>query len=665
MIHIYRMTRYPDVDKIIFQGTDDTVKNFKLRFPLRVQPTKMGFEEGWFTWLRDDYREKFFAPIHSFFQAHYSPPEIRLSCFQSKNALSELWPKEVWRQKVSDAIQTLFSKNGYTAQPNPHGESVDVVPSKPSFQIENVEVYWAVGYWVEIGNDRKPVLWCYDRFLTLLDGRPASLEQIGRALGEDSHILQKIRHFTTRNAEEQFNILRRFVKHITPLTACENIAFSDEPVAAKDAGFETWFWLRDSDACFEVSNGLKTNLAQALLGEGCGLFVQPDDLLLIVILPDPQSSPLVPQIEWPRVLSDIDLFIRQTMPEVEVPMCSFQYPLSGDYGQCMKGVQEAVQKYPGRRVLCLMATPSPVDRRSARQDILAVEQQSRQINRELRAVFQEGYAETLDWNKLRTDKDRPYVIHNALLGSLYRLNAEPWKIADLPFTKEPASGNYFLGLYGSEDDRPALAGTLFGHEGGLVAFGGVYLDDPDAGTYEEELNRLIITLISKGIHQSKPKPVHLIIHMTPELQGYTPEIKAIVERLALTFDLLAIKHSSVHFLQPMNCQGTPSHGIAVGSDASKTAYMMNTLSVGEKTNDRGFIYPNPNTMAIQQLAGASSIKTLAAQIYWLSNGHISALHRTVDTPMTIAYTRALHDHIRKTKRSMRVTRNYRRTLFWL
>ena len=72
MIHIYRVTRYPDHDNIIFQADDDTAQKLKRQFPVRIQETKLGFEPGYYTWLRDDYRDRFIDRIQAFFRYHFS-----------------------------------------------------------------------------------------------------------------------------------------------------------------------------------------------------------------------------------------------------------------------------------------------------------------------------------------------------------------------------------------------------------------------------------------------------------------------------------------------------------------------------------------------------------------------------------------------------------------
>jgi len=105
MIRIYRPTRYPDRDYFIFQASPETLAKFRSSFPLQVRSTRRGFEQGYFCWLRDVYRDRYFDAVREFFRKHYSPPEIKLSIFRSTTPLSARWPLPFWERKVTGAIQ--------------------------------------------------------------------------------------------------------------------------------------------------------------------------------------------------------------------------------------------------------------------------------------------------------------------------------------------------------------------------------------------------------------------------------------------------------------------------------------------------------------------------------------------------------------------------------
>ena len=212
MIQIYRLTRYADVDQILFQASEETYQEFRRRFPVSIRQAKKGFEGGYHTFLREEYRSHFFNPIKAYFREKYVPPKVQLSAFLGTQCLSDRWSAQVWQGKVSEAIQTYFIKEGFSVHTDENADVVEVIPQKASLTLENVEVYWLVAYRIQMLESRRPLLWCYDRFRLLLDDRAASLEQIAKAHGEGSSVLQKIRQFTTRSAEDQFGVLQRFIK---------------------------------------------------------------------------------------------------------------------------------------------------------------------------------------------------------------------------------------------------------------------------------------------------------------------------------------------------------------------------------------------------------------------------------------------------------------------
>ena len=467
MIHIYRATCYPDRDFFTFQATEDTFRQFRFRFPVKVTDAKRGFEGGYFTYLRGNYREIFFDLIKSYFRENYTPPELKISAFRAIAPLSALWPVPIWERKVTDAIKSAFTEQGYTANEDEFSESVKVVPDKPSFSQENVQIYWGISFEVQVPEDRYSLLWCKERFWLFMDGRPASLEQVAQVYGEGSTITQAIRHFTARNAEEQFDFLNRFVNRIPPLASCDGIAFEQEPVTPQRIGLETWFWLHDSDAYFETSNDLQTILAQAMLEEGSGFYSQPDDIQVIILLPIPESSQIIPKVDWEHVITRAEEFLDQTLPDVDVPINTMRYPVEGDLNQVIQEVETIVQSHLDRRVLCLIATPGPEARFSANLKLQAAEKQSFQLNRRLRDLFKWGYTVTADWGKLREAHDMPFIIHSALMGGLYRLNAQPWKLSNLPFESEPVEASYFLGLVGDTEAR-TVSGVLLDYQGTLA-----------------------------------------------------------------------------------------------------------------------------------------------------------------------------------------------------
>ena len=667
MINIYRSVRYSDSDTFIFQGDAEDIQAIKtlVNSPFRVYPTQKGFETGNFMYLRFDYRERFFEAIKSYLRENYTPPEIRLSAFKADKKLSPIWTTEIWKQKVSDAIKGRFQSRGYSVRDNIYSGMVEVLPEQPKLTVGEVDVFQGFQFSVSMGEDFTPTLWASENFWLYSNSQPVNFTKISQLYGDASNIVQEIRQFTAQSSEEQFEFLTKTIKWIQNLAACEDIRFVDKPLAAAEMGLTTWFWLHDSDTTFEGASGFQTTLAQSLFEKGDGFLNQPDDIVMIFLLPEPNTSPIIPLVNWDQVVATAKSFASAALSKVELPFQVVKYPVSGDLNGCVNAVKAYVQSHEGKRVLCFMAALGSNAKNSTNEEVISADRQTAYLSRSLRDLFRGGYTETLDWNNLIDPKISKFIIDNAVMAGLYRLTAQPWRLNDLPFDFTTPENTYFLGLAGNIE-RESIATVLVDYSGMLVAYGGdCPSDGQQAQGYANKLERLIRGIFKDGVHHSHPKPKNIIVHLSPELVNQAHIIEQTLNSLGLECDILSIHpDSSVRFLQTNNKQGTPSNGVAVGNEADGSAYLMNTLSVGEKTN-RGYIYPSPSPVRIQKIAGNSTLKNLAAQIYWLSAAHINSLHRTVDIPITISYSQTLLTHILKSRRPMRVTRNFKKTLYWL
>ena len=454
MVHIYRLTRYADRDFLIFQASPEIKERLRNTFSLTVKPTKKGFEPGYFCWLRNEYRG-YFNLIKRFFSQNYSPPEVRLSVFRSNGSLSDRWPPQFWQQKVTSSIKSAFSGNGYKIREDRLSGWVEVIPDKPVFSKGNLEIYWGAAFRVQVPEDRFPLLFCEERFWFFREGKPVGLAELAQEHGEGSDLLKSVRSLTTRNTEEHFDLLCRFVKRIPPLADCERISFNPEPVRPEDIGFETWFWLHEFETSLETGNGLRTILGQALLGSG--LYFQPDDIQVVLLVPLSGTSPAIPNINWQQIGQVAEMFLSKALPNVNVPFCMLEYPLDDHPADFLEKLEAIKQSQPNRRFLVLMITPGSEDRYSDDPEKQSAESRSYQLGTRVREMCKGGYVATVDWNRLINPKDLKYIVQNAIFGGLYRLHAQPWKLVDLPFGDSPSEATYFLGL---ASDPKAFASHL-------------------------------------------------------------------------------------------------------------------------------------------------------------------------------------------------------------
>ena len=668
MVNIYRPVRYPDRDTFVFQISDDELKEFHEQFRVRVIEAKRGFEGGYYVGLRYDYREKYYDAIVDFFRQHYVPPKIQLSVFRANRSLSNAWETEVWQEKVKDAIKGAMRSQGYSIQERPFGGAVDVVPPKPSLEVENVKVYWGIQYRVVVYKDLTPQLWTSTNYWFFLDDVPKNLREITKVFGEYSDVIKQVRGFVTKNSEQLFTLLKRFVKRIGSLDACEGIHFIERPLSADELGMETWFWIHDSEVSFKGSGKYQTTVPQFLVDQETGFYKQIDNAMVVVMLPDPDSSSLIPKIDWDGLVERIKKIVFDFMPDVSVPVYPVSFAVGQDLTDLTDQLKSIIDVNLDRRVLCLLPTPGAQAQKSSDQELVIASQFFNRLNKEIRKIYRNSYTVSLDWAGLTQDsREAGYILENALLAGFYRLGAQPWLIQNMPVEEVEAPNNYFLGLSGTEKDVvPVVAGVLFDSEGRFLAFGGDLLQDAKR-SFNQVVRRLVSNFAKWGVdRKTQPIPMQFTVHITPELADFKDEIKAALAEENITCDIVSIHPDSpVRFFQPDNIQGTPSNGIALGNDRSGSAYLMNTLSVGEKTK-QGYIYPSPAPVRIKRVTGYATLRTLAAHVYWFSMADVNAFHRTVNIPITVGYAQKLHKHISKRQRQMKVTRySSDRTLFWL
>lgn len=666
MINIYRLARYPERDAIVFQGNaDDALRFNRTFFPAKAQPSKVdSIEGGYYAFLRFQYRNDFFEPIKTFFRTNYSAPEIQMSAFKSDQALAPTWKVDIWKRKISDSIKSSFEKQGYRTRDNSHSNMVEVLPEKPSIAKDGLEVFWGCEYWIEVNEDLFARLWASSNFWFYLNEQATSLEKISRAFEGSAQITKELRSFVARSSEEQFSFLQRFVSRVGVLEDCDGIQFIPAALTASELNMETWFWIHDSDTMLKGASAYPSTFTQALFEPGGGFFHQPNDIACLVLLPETGSSSILPAINWDIDVADAARkFISQVMSQTSVPFQVTKFPVEGSLDKALEAVRIFVNRLDDWRIFCLMPTPGADTKQSGNEHLIAASQQTHRLEKELRSILKKGFTETLDWTNLADPKARPYVLHNAIMTGLYRFGAQPWQLIDVAFENDSPESTYFLGLVGNPKSG-VLASVAIDSKGKLIAFAG---DHPEGKGLDlsERCTKLAADMLKNGFHHTLPKPKHLIVHLSAELDQMAGAIREELTRRQVASDIISLHpNSTFRFLQSGNKQGTPSNGIAIGNVAQRTAYLMNTLAVGEKTS-RDFVYPSPAPVVIHQREGTTSLKVLASHVYWLSVAHTNGLHRTVDLPITIAYAQALQKHVTKTKRSMYVTKNHNRTLFWL
>lgn len=244
------------------------------------------------------------------------------------------------------------------------------------------------------------------------------------------------------------------------------------------------------------------------------------------------------------------------------------------------------------------------------------------------------------------------------------MGARPWRLVSPPIGDYESSEILFVGL-AHDRDLSQLAGVGFNADGTIAGYSGLYggpsLDTDFASLTGKVVGEICSLQRGSGVSRD---PRRVIVHVPATIDQYGKQLASVIAKCGIACDAIAISPGSgPHLLQKGNQGGTPSFGIAAGDE--HIAYLINTYAIDEKSNTGERIFPAPNTIVVRRIAGEMPMRLLAAQVFWLSAVHINAIHRTVDTPVTLDFADRLRQHIGKTRRSMPPTLGTDRVLFWL
>lgn len=659
-IGIYRMTRYPEHDFIVFQADDSTLSRMQRMFPLRFEPTKKGVEPGYWTPLWNQYRG-LFDPLERFFHDNFQPPELRLSLFKGDRSMSTVWPAKLWKNKVHDAIAAHFRSLDYYVEEDESGRTV-VLPSEPE-TVADVEIHRGVSFDVRLDDELIPWLCCDTKVSCWQNGYSASTEDLARSLGPGSEAMREIHGLCVRHMNQSFKWLKKFVGRISPLESCEGLRFSVQPSSPDEAALSTWFWLHDTETRLEGANGVRTNLASALLEKGGGLYKQVDDIQVALLLPASGDDALIPDLDCEAIERHVEDRLSRALPDADCPFLRADYSVDEENADLAE-IKSFLDSAPERRLLTLMVAPPRTADCSEEEGLRRASHRSRSVERDIRRLARGGYSCTIGWDSLVSLQDRPHVLDNALIAGLFRLGAQPWVLSGKTGSDaEDPHAACFVGLVSSED-LGSLAGVAFDATGVLTAFGGCA--EIADGSVREAFAALFAQLYRAHGQQAASAVEQIVLHLSPELSSLGLELANSLDNLEAweaKLDALAIaKTCPLRILQPGNKQGTPSHGVAVGD--KQKAFLMNTAPVAEQIG-KGWAWPAARCISIRRLTGSMPMKSLAGQAFWLSLMNVNSLHRSVDLPVTLSYGHSLLRHIERTNRTMQTTVAEGQTLYWL
>jgi len=244
--------------------------------------------------------------------------------------------------------------------------------------------------------------------------------------------------------------------------------------------------------------------------------------------------------------------------------------------------------------------------------------------------------------------ERRFVLENAILTGLTVLGATPWRTAGIIHTEEGMGIDQlcFIGVdVNIKKPEPVVGGVVLDGYGLLCGYHLVRLPKPDGDQIDEaSFSRLIRRLLryfseTKGINAT-----HIVIHRDGITGDEASRVLSAATQTNTKCDLVEVRKSGAPRMQQNgNIGGTPSKDIAVGSEETGIAYMVNTMTFQQKVGER--VFPAPESIAIRRVSGITPMKILAAQVYALSRAYFCSYRRSQRLPATTAYADSLVNNV--------------------
>jgi len=378
-------------------------------------------------------------------------------------------------------------------------------------------------------------------------------------------------------------------------------------------------------------------------------------------MPDETSSPVVPQGNWSQVVQLVEDYLQRALPQVDKPFIVIKYSLDPEQNDYLDQVRTFVKEHPTRRLLTLMIIAEKDTCTSPIEAHKAADARSWSVQKAVRGIARGGYVITLGWDCIMKPKELNYFVNSSVTRGLYQVGARPWRLISPPVGSNDLDEVLFVGL-AHDTDMSQLVGVAFEADGSIIGYSGVRatLSKADfgglVGQVVGELFNLRQSCLSSPLQRA-------VVHVPSALEGYAEQLASVLTKNEIACDAVSISfEGGPHLCQPDNDCDTPSHGIAVGNE--QIAYLINSYTVKEQLYTNEWALPAPNTVIVKRIAGTTPMRFLAAQVFWFAAIHINAIHRTVDTPMTLDFSDRLRQYVSRSNKDMRPTLADEKVMFW-
>lgn len=628
MVNLYRISHSPNETLINFQGTPDSVKDLEKILGFRPRASKLSryYEGGYFAYLRGPRRKEREREALKYLRENYQPPSVELLWFRGN---IKKVPTHVdlpdYANFLRQEIHKVFANTGnYICSSG--GLAYEIFPKKPVAIGPNLKGFVGVTYTIFFVSDRVPVIQVDISYLFHLNGKPVNWTKL-RSFA-DKGIEKKLKTFTTRNTNDIFQLGKDFIKSICFYREKLDVSFSEQPLPANEIDFFTWLWAHDNPIEFKVENDVTVPLAKEITERRSGLYKLPQErVALIVLIPSKDTKKICLFDKW----SDLNRVVEETVdsfaPNTPVSVLEYSHLIS--IPDQINSVEQFLQdETKGFSPLFLMIAP-PRTNLNDSSKLKEVQSFTASLHKRLRRIKSGAYILTVNWNKICDDIARKYIIENSILKGFTVMGAIPWLVQNIPLANQTTE-TCFIGIdINIRKSVPVVGGVIFDSKGVLKGYQLVRIQNPDGDKLRHhEFEKLLKGLLGLYEKATGNFPEHLIVHRDGIVSTEELEVGFLSER-NITIDFVEIRKSGgVRIRQRRNIDGTPSKDIAIGNGEIGVAYLVNTLTFQERSNNGKKVFPCPTTISVRKILGDTSLKLLSAQIYALSYANYSSFRRT-------------------------------------
>ena len=627
--------RYPDETFALFQGDSSDFEQISQILPHKIYKAKRDYETGHIAYLRGKWREKSESEILHYLQSHYHPLPLELSIFTTDDPLPRTRSQKDWLSLITNRINRYFDEQGYLLDKK-HGQST-IYRREPSMRVAELEAYEGISFVPHITPEWRLLLTCNLSYRYHIDGVFADQHAVDDYALEKPEIFAKKHDFETRDTDSQFDLIQRFISGLPVIPKTNNLRFRIEPATSEELGYETWLWEHEMKPVLEVGQESQVTLAQWISEFGLGLYAPPPaDLEVIYVHPDATLDGWCTNANWHKLGTLIKGKLHEFLgSHITLHQLSYSLELTDS------DISAKIDQLPelSNTLLIVMIIPPRVRTGHVLSEL---NHTTRTFQKRLRYLKRGIYVSTVEWtNLLHNDKD--YVIENSLLKGFMAIGAQPWRLANTPLCSSDLHSTCFVGIDAIKNSKAMIGGVVLDAWGVLRGYH-LYKVPQGTGEFADAytFTNLTTNLIRHFESATNNQVKHLILHRDGRTHGR--EWYLLPETLAeqgITMDLVEIRKRNQPLLrQPRNRWGIPSKDIAIGNCELNTAYLNNTLSIGQKIGERR-VYPAPVSICVVKVAGTSPLKELVAQIYALTRVNYAAYRRTVNVPATIYYADAM------------------------